>query len=371
MNAASKSIKLMPRLFGYLGPARQKRVLKWLLRRRNAAGGFDFPIDPAAAPKILVLLPSSPRAALHHTPAILSLLSYFTKAEFAFMCSTETAPYAATMFRGHRVLEYSENARRIFSDEFNALNAQVRGGGFSICVLLEREPDLAQLFISGMSGAAVRAAYYDAAEFPFANLHLRLSPGTASLAECGAAMARMLGAVRTVRQQWTVSKKAIEEIGHLIREAVPPSGFPLIGLEIRLFYDTFGQQWTETLIARLRENFQGTVYGFAEKAETGGLLAQRLQKIGMPFFCNLTVPRTAALIAHSAVMICGNSPLFQLVNLLGKQGIGLFEEHEMGIYFKQASHLKCVCYSNKPENAALDAVVHSITELTCNGTKKA
>jgi ADP-heptose:LPS heptosyltransferase len=370
MKTTAKSRNFVPHLFGFLSEKNQQRIVGWMVRRKYRNPEFGFPIAAGAVKKTLVILPEKPLIALHQTSTILSLISHFTHAEFVFLCAPEVAPYVSTMFGGRRIIECNESARLLFSNDHTQLAAALAQEEFDVCLILERSPDLALLYFAGASGAPVRGGFHDAAEYPFINLHVRPSAQQTYLSDYSLAMAQVLGAARKENHQWTVAKKSIEEITHLIHESIPSFSSPLAGLDIRFFFNTFGASWTEALIEALRRRFSFTFYGYADAAADGALLEWLRQK-NVPYLSDLTVPRAAALIFQSALMICGNSVLFQLVNLLGKPALGVFEEQDVGRFFKTAPHLRCVCYRGRAESATIDAMVDGVSKLDSLRFKKA
>jgi ADP-heptose:LPS heptosyltransferase len=286
---------------------------------------------------------------------VLALGEHFSQASVTFFCPGEVAEYFHSITADASFVEYDTAQRYLFSPAFARHGAALAHERFDLCFLLDTAPDLAVLDLVGRTGARVRAGYAEAADFPFLNHIVKVSGVSTFLAERYSAMARSLGAAAGQRPTLEVSKDVREGLVHLLRDLRIDPAAPLATVDACGIARDLGAQWTSGLIERLRAAVHVTLCCPAAHGASDETV-RWLAGCGVTVVPPLTVPRLAALVSRSQLVVTANSPLLQLTTLLGRPGVAVLPAHD-AVYVRSGSSVRTVCFDGAPGEATAAAVV--------------
>jgi ADP-heptose:LPS heptosyltransferase len=351
-NALSFLSSLLP------GPARLS-LLSWLVKRRHKAPGIDLPYAFSTPPKLLVILPEDPLAALHLVSGCAALAGHFRDARITVVCHRLVTPFFRMLTAVNDFIEYDCSQRYLFSREFSRIGKAVSDGHFDACVMGDRSPHMALLYLCGQSAAPVRIGYDGAGKYPFLNLTIRPSPKRTYSTDQGLLLATMLGAPLQKKIRWTVAKEAIAEVNLLLGEMKVEASSRLIGIDAGYFFRKFGAHWTQSLIDTLRDRLgtQRACYLFSYE-EPEEKAAEWLGRQTIPVFLNLPASRCAALVCKSEFIVAGATVLFELADVLHRPLVGILTELQFEAYCRESETTKAFRYADgkRPDQGIIDDV---------------
>jgi ADP-heptose:LPS heptosyltransferase len=338
-------------------PSAQRRgVVRQWCRRRCGDAPLRYPLDLEHVRSLLMVLPEDVLESLYQVDNVLSIKEHFSQASVTFLCNSDVAEYYHSIAADASFVEYNTAERYLFSKVLAYHEAALTRERFQLCFLLETAPDLALLDLIGRCGAPVRAGYEHAAEYPFLNHVVRLPAQTGFLAHRYGALARSLGAQPARRSKLAVGRDAAEGVSLLLRDLrLDPSSTLLCidscGLERR-----YGRPWVEQLVVSLRDQTDAVLcvpaqHGTDERAL--GWLSERGATVVPP----LTVPRLAALIARSALVVSGEGPVLRLAALLDRRAAGVLPAATMGIHVPDGGTVTGVAFEELPNADTIARVV--------------
>jgi ADP-heptose:LPS heptosyltransferase len=365
MKKSRRQKGLLGTMAGMIGRKRQTALLTAMSAKQLRTHIIRMPYDVQHIQKALFIFPESPLDALYQVENVTSLMGHFNGADVTFFCEHDVAAYFKKMPGVTSVFSYEKSERYLFSREFSTMCTMMAREEFDIVCLLERRPDPALLSLVAASRAGIRVGYSGAAEFPILNVRIG-SPGIKThLAERNIQMAAVLGARRTGRIRWSVSKNTLEEVRIMLQEAKllqqPFRG----GIDIGLFSREFGREWTSALIEALHQTSINW-YLYAENADAA-MWARDIETLTLPVFAGLSPSKLAALIRLSSVIISGKSVMFELASLLKRPAAGIFEESVC------ASHCRCdqtsagISYIGSPDVQTIEQTVAAVGAMVQNG----
>ena len=345
------------------GPVRMS-LLTWLVKRRHGTPGLVFPYGFSTPPKFLVILPEDPLAALHQVSGLVALAGHFRDAHITVVCQRLVTPFFRMLTAVDDFIEYDCRERYLFSKEFLRMGKAVAGMHFDACVMHDRSPHLALLYLCGQSASPVRIGLCGAGEYPFLNLTVRPSPDRSYSTDLGLLLAAMLGAKAQNKIRWTVAKEALSEVNLLLGEMKVAPSSRLIGIDAGYFLQAFGEKWTQSLVDKLR-NRQSTCYLFSH-AEPDEKASEWLKRQDMPVFTNLAASRSAALVYKSEFIVAGATVLFELADVLHRPVIGILTEAQFGAFCRESETTRALRYADgkRPDQEVIDAVGRHITAFT-------
>jgi ADP-heptose:LPS heptosyltransferase len=351
-------------LASMLPAATRQSLLSWLVHSRYSAPGLVFPFAFSAQPRLLVILPEDPLAALHQVSGIVALSAHFRGARITVVCQRLVTPFFRMLTAVQDFIEYDCDQRYLFSKEFSRIGKAVCGGQFEVCALLDQEPHPALLYLCGQSAAAVRIGFVAAGGkggYPFLNLQIRPSPERAYCTDRGLLLATTLGAPVQKKVRWTVAKESVAEVNLLLGEMNVDASSRLIGIDAGYFLRTFGMQWTQALVDKLR-SARGVSYLFSyEEADekSSGWLARQ----GLPVFSGLPASRCAALVHKSEFIVAGATVLFELADVLKKPVVGILTDSQCDAFCRESETTRALRYDNRPDDSVIDEVHRRISAL--------
>jgi len=336
-------------------PARTRlHLLRSSVEKTCHAPQLVFPFAADSFKRALVIAPCDPLWALHQLACVISITAHCKGAHVTVMCERRVTPFFRTIAGIAEFIEYDDEARYLFSTEFERIGHDVRDGHYDLCVMLEPSPDLPLLYIAGQSAAAVRVGFVGAGDYPFLNLHVSPSQSTTNISDRSALVASVLGMPARARTQWSVAKEATEEVGHLLRETGVDPGSRLIGIDGEYFFRQFGKSWTQSLIDMLQTKQRACYFysfGLPEPDSTAWMERQ-----GLPVFSSIGVPRSAALVDRSEFVVAGPGVLFELADLLKTPVAGVFTSEEFDMLCRESDTTKGLRIASGPDDATIASV---------------
>jgi hypothetical protein len=149
----------------------------------------------------------------------------------------------------------------------------------------------------------------------------------------------------------------------MLGELKIPAAARLIGIDVGLFFQAFGQDWTEMLWDKLRDDKAFTFYWYVAEEPDEAMSGFLASVAGMPVFSGFSAPRSIALIAKSAGIVSGKSIFFELANMMRKPVVGIFEENERAVYCQGSATTKSVTFSVAPDSGAIEKIVAFVKSL--------
>jgi len=343
--------------FSLLGNDRSRSFLQFILQKKQKSSPLSFPIDTATVKEILLILPEQHLAVLHQLRNVIALMTQFKHAGISLLCERTVSAYIK-MIPGLSIIEY--DADEHYSSAFSAIAQQFREKT-DICFLLDENPTLPILYLTGSTGAAVRVGYAGAGTYPFINLQIKPSADNVYISDRYSSMATLFGAKKG-DLKWRVAQKTIEEVDHLIKELKISPDAPMTGFDALFFIRTFGIAWTEAFLYKVRSIPMGTLYFIVEHEPHESELVW-LCKQNIPTFAELSASRYAALVSKSLLIISGNTPMYALAGLLQRPAVGLFKKDEIERYCPQSAQQKGFAYSSLPDEQLIDQMLQAMRTL--------
>jgi len=336
-------------------------LLKWSVARKYKAPRFEFPYACGPLPRILVILPEEPLAALHQVSCLTSVAAHFKAAHLVALCEKRVAPFFKTLGTVSKFMEYDAADRYLFSREFDGIGREISAGRFDMCLMLEPNPDLSLLYCAGKSAAQVRIGIKGAGDYPFLNLHVNPAPCRTYLTDRSMLLAAMLGVPSGPKARWSVTREAADEAGLMLREMKVPLAARLIGIDGAYFYRRHGRQWTQSLLDMLQK--KPFVCWLFSHGEPGGDAAAWAGERNLPLLADLPAARSAAVISKSEFVVAGPTVLFELADLLRTSAVGVFEEAELGTYCRESATSRGLGYVSRPDGSTIDAIERCVDAM--------
>jgi hypothetical protein len=344
-----------------IGASRSKALLANAVRKLTEdAPPFTFPLDPQTAKNVLIILPPQRLEVLHQLRNAREIATLFKSAKITLVAEESCADLAG-LIGGAAVVTYPEDEKQLFSTTITRLTHELRGSA-DVCCLLARGEDLPLLYLTGMTGAALRVGYAGAGGQPFLNLHVKPSGGRVYQCDWNCAMAGMLGAKGNRKTSWTVAPQTFGEIDHLFRELHMKPAARLAGIDALFFYRTFGPEWTEGCIKAILPVVNNALYLFAEETHDEREIAWLSQE-GQPLIQNLSVPQIAALAGRSALVVSGNTLLFGLATLLERPAVGVFDAASLAAFCPASPLVRGIACEQGADATTIGAIVSAAAEL--------
>ena len=354
-------------LSSFLPGSARVSLLSWAVERKNRAPQLVFPYKCGPSPRLLVILPEDPLAALHQLSCLVSLVAHFKAAHVVVLCERRVTPFFKTVGGIAEFMEYDAADRYLFSREFDRIGREISNGRYDVCLMLEPKPGLALLYSAGKSAASVRIGFTGAGDYPFLNLHVNPSPQRPYLTDRGQLVAAMLGVPLRPKARWSVTKESVEEAGLMFHEMMVPPASRLIGIDGVYFFNRHGRQWTQSLVEMLqKKSFMCYLFSYDEPGGDAALWAGQ-QKL--PLFTNLPATRSAAIIYKSEFVVAGPTVLFELADLLRKPAVGVFEEREIGMFCRESDTTKGLRYISRPNEATIDSIGRCVDAMAAKQVK--
>jgi ADP-heptose:LPS heptosyltransferase len=344
-------------------PRRQRyELVRRRCARRYESTLLTFPLEFERVRSVLLVLPESLLEALHQVENVMALIARFGSAHLTFLCRREVSDIYHAIAPRAAFVEYRADERYLYSPVLARYGESLEHEHFDVCILLERNPDLALLHIVGKTGAPARIGYVDAGGYPFLNHEVRPDASTRYLADSDTALARAIGAQVPGSTQLALPREAREDVTQLLRDLHVPESGRLAVVDALACQRAFGSTWTDGLLAALSA-LAGVTWCCPGAAAATEAANSGLRERGVLLTPPLSVTRTAALLERSVLAVSGNTPLFFLASLQQRPAVGLFEQAELPLYFRPARQRASVVYSHAPDSQSIASMAAAAQKL--------
>jgi ADP-heptose:LPS heptosyltransferase len=328
------------------------------VERKYRAPQMVFPYDIGPSRRLLVILPADPLTALHQLTCVVALSSCFRGAHIAVVCEKRVTPFFKGLAGIEEFVEYDREEQYLFSPAFDRIGKKVHAGMYDVCLMLDPAPNLALLYVAGQSAAALRIGLSGAGNYPFLNLHVAPADGRRYLTDRGLCAASVLGVPRRERPGWSVAKESDKEMRTMLQELNIDPGAGLIGIDVPSLAGKFGKKWTLSLVEVLRAKPR-VCYFFAWDRPDADM-SEWMARQGLPVFADLPVPRAAALLAVSEIVVAGAGVVFELADLLRTPAVGLFTTEEFDSLCRESVTTKGLRIGDRPDEATIASVAQMV-----------
>ncbi len=335
----SKSLRGM--LLKMMGPSGSQTFLSFLLRPAKNQS-FTFPVNNKSIKEVIIILPCEELEVIYQLHNVIALSILFKNSSINVFCEQSVSTFIK-MIPGLNVIEFDNKERLSISSSFRSKIKEIRGQT-DLCILLNRSPDPAFLYLAEASGAPVRAGYQGAGRYPFINIHVIPDKTNSYLREQNFMMAKLFGA-KPVEIRWSIAKKTVDELQQLFNEFKFTTVDKLIGIDALFLIRKFGLIWTSSLLEGIKGLKKGTVYLYVQSDPTKSELDWLSQQTH-PVINSLPASRTAALVSRSKVIITGNTILYALAGTVNSSAVGFFSTEEIKTYCPQSSTLKGITFQD-------------------------
>jgi len=351
---AKKTGRLKRSFTRFLGPERTRKLLCKSIIRGYRVPPLSLPINPGTVKSLLCIMPRTPVDTIHQIGTVLSLIALFKSAHTTLLCNSAVSSFVKNL-QNVDIIEYDDEDSILFSHRFrelaNEFNAQ-----FDVCVMLEKAPDLPLLYLAGQTAAPVRAGYEIEGGYPFLNYRIKPSGNHVYAGDWNSAISTLFGTKPVRKIRWSVSKDTLEEVKTILKELSVPLTPPLIGVDLIYFVHTYGRSWSEALVKSMKASLHANLFIYSEM-DPQPIDVPWYHQFGWPIVSDLSVPRIAALITMTNMMITGNTVLFAMTGLLEAPMIGLFEEKELNWNCPKMNHITGIAYHGEPDLNTIESIV--------------
>ena len=364
MNEKAKKIGLFKRAaLKLLGPSLSKMVLSWRLRKRIDKSPIALPSSTNRSSEFFIILPQDRTEMIFQLENLFSILGKYKDSKITFLCPTAHASFVIGL-KTAAVIKYLPSEFSIFSAQFNEVVKELSNRAFDICINLEKQYNIALLYLIGLSRAHIRIGWEDSGgTYPFLNLKIKTSKLSGNnLWERNAELSKLLGAYTDSKMRWGVPKAAADEVAALISERNLKKEPALICIDVASLENDYGKQWCGELKEALKAQKNGHFYVF------GGLEGESHEFTNEKFAVMppLSITRTAALIAYTDLVITGHGALLGLAQISNCKIIPVLNREQCAVYCKSNERISPALFNNKPDSETIWQIVKNIKTLTAS-----
>jgi ADP-heptose:LPS heptosyltransferase len=349
-------------LFRLLGPALSQWVVMQLLRKKIDWSPAALPADLSRSAEILVILPADRLDMIFQMENLYAVIGRYKDSNLTFVCPAAHVSFVNSL-KNARLMKYNPAEFQLYSAEFKRLVAELAVKSFDICVMLEQRHTLAHLYLAGLSRAHLRVGWDVAAgsSYPFLNIRLVAAKADASVWERNLAAARILEADVESRPRWGVQKSAAEEVAKVLSEKKLKKDPALVCIDLFSMEAVCGKEWCAELMKALK-----SAYGAGQFCVFGGMDEDNavIKDAQFPVLPPMSIPKTAALIAYTDLVIAGFGPMFGLTQISTKSKvIPVLSKGDADKYCKKNERVAPVVFADKPGAEDIKAVVRNVRDL--------
>ncbi len=362
MSDKTKNIGRFKRLLlRLIGPKLSQWVILQLLRKRIDGSPAVLPADLNRCTEILFILPADGIDMIFQMEALFSIVGRYKNSNLTFICPSAHTSFVNT-FKNARVMKFNPAEFALYGAEFNRLVAELTVKSFDICVMLERRYTLAHLYLAGLSRAHLRVGWDSGNSYPFLNIRLVASEREGvSVWERNLEAAKILEADIESRPRWGVQKSAAEEVAQLLSENKLKKDPALICIDLISLENNCGKEWCADMMKTLKGSYglgRFYVYGGTEEDN------QPPKEAPFPIMPPMSIPKTAALISYTDVVIAGFGRIFGLSQISSKSKmVPVLSKDQHVAYCKKNERIMPVVFSDKPGPEDIKALVRNIKEI--------
>jgi len=358
----TKNIGRFKRLFlRLMGPKLSQWLILQLLRKKIDGSPAALPADLSRCTEILFILPADRLDMIFQMESLFAVIGRYKSSNLTFICPNAHTPFVSTI-KNARIMKYNPVDFSIYGAEFNKLVAELSVKSFDICVMLERRYTLAHLYLAGLSRAHLRVGWDNGNGYPFLNIRLVASEREGvSLWERNLEAAKILDADVESRPRWGVQKSAAEEVAQLLSENKLKKDPALICVDLASLEEHCGKEWCLEMMRALKNT-----YGLGQFCVFGGMEEDNPPPKEAPFTVlpPMSIPKTAALISYTDVIIAGFGPMFGLTQISSKSKmVPILSKEQHAKYCKKNERIMPVAFTDKPGQDDIRTIVRNIKEI--------
>ncbi|MFW6244253.1 MAG: glycosyltransferase family 9 protein [Fibrobacterota bacterium] len=341
-------------------------IFSWVLRKKLKNKTIEIPSGLRKCSYVLIILPQNRLEMVFQLENLIALLSLYKHAEITLLCTPGVSSFVRGL-HGVRIQEYPPEEMCLYSLQWKTF-IQESEGVFDLCINLEKQENLALLYLIGHCRIPIRVGYEEAGDYPFLNIRLKnSSQENRNLSERNRVISKFLGAKGNKNIEWGVSKTTADETKQLLREMKLAETSFLTGVDLCSLEAYCGKGWCEHLIRSLKKNTNGQFYIFSGmKGETNAIPSSET----FPLLPQLSIPQTAALIKQTHLIITSKSALLGLAQLSSCHVAAVLKEKDFSIYCKNSPSVEPFTFTEKPSGETSDRIIQHLKNLNSQTEKK-
>jgi len=348
-------------LFRVMGPALSQWVIGQILRKKIDGSTTSLPADLSRSAEILFILPADRLDMIFQMENLFAIAGRYKDSNLTFVCPAAHAPFVSTL-KNSRLMKFNPAEFSLYSAEFNRLVAELSVKSFDICVSLERRGTLAHLYLIGLCRAHLRIGWDSGNCYPFLNIRLVASDREdVSEWERNLEAAKILEADVESRPRWGLQKSATEEVAQILSENKLKKDPALICIDLASLENSCGKEWCAEMLKALKN-----ASGLGRFCVFGGMEDDGKPSLEAPFpvLPPMSVPKTAALISYTDVVIAGFGPMFGLSQISSKSKmVPILSKNHAAQYCKKNERIMPIVFSEKPGQDDIKTVIRNVRQI--------
>ncbi|MDR2578533.1 MAG: hypothetical protein LBC70_06980 [Chitinispirillales bacterium] len=349
-------------VFRLLGPSMSRAVVRRILRKRIDKSHAAFPADLSRCSDILFILPADRVEMVFQLENLFAILGRYKESSITFVCPAAHTSFVSGL-KNARVLKFNPEEFLLYSAEFSRLVKELTVKTFDICVMLEKRYTLAHLYLVGVSRAHLRMGWENVengGSFPFLNIRLvSTQRENVTLWERNLEAAKILNAKTNAGVRWGVQKSTAEEVAKTLSEHKLKKEPALICVDLANLENNCGREWCAELLKSLKGSSAGQFYIFGGTEEDN----KGFNDPPFPVLPPMSVPRTAALIACTDLVITGAGALLGLAQISSGKIVPVITKEQAEFYCRQSNRISPALFSGKPDGGTVKDVLKNIKTL--------
>ena len=346
-------------LFRLMGSSMSKRVINRLLRKKIDRNPAALPSDLSRCSDILFILPVDRVEMIFQLENLFAILGRFKNSNLTFITPAAHSSFVSGM-KNVRVIKFNPAEFSLYSAEFNRLVGELASRAFDICVMLERDYSLAHLYLIGMSRAHLRVGWGDDNAYPFLNIRLVSVPRqNVTLWERNMEAAKILSAETNSNMRWGVQKSTAEEVAQLLSEHRLKKDPALVCVDLVSLKAACGDEWCAEFLKSLKNANAGNLYIFGGTEEENATI----KDAPFPVLAPLSIPKTAALMACTTLVITGPGALLGLAQISSCRLVPVLTKEQAALYCKQNSRIMPAIFSETPDAETVKLALRNVRAL--------
>jgi ADP-heptose:LPS heptosyltransferase len=354
-------------LFRLMGQSMSKMVIHRLLRKKIDRNPAALPSDLNRCSDILFILPVDRVEMIFQLENLFAILGRFKNSNLTFICPAAHSSFVSGM-KNVRVIKFNPDEFSLYSAEFNRLVRELTSRAFDICVMLERDYSLAHLYLIGMSRAHLRVGWGDDSAYPFLNIRLVSVPReNVTLWERNLEAAKILSAETGSNVRWGVQKSTADEVTQLLNEHRLKKEPALVCVDLASLKTACGGEWCADLLKALKSSNVGHFYIFGGTEEENAAM----KDAPFPVLAPMSIPKTAALLACTTVVITGPGALLGLAQISSCRIVPTLTKEQAALYCKQNNRIMPALFAEKPDAETVKQIQKNVRILVASATQSA
>lgn len=348
-------------LFRIMGPGLSQWVIQQLLRKKIDGSTTALPADLSRSAEILFILPADRLDMIFQMENLFTIAGRYKDSNLTFVCPTAHSSFVSTL-KNARLIKFNPAEFSLYSAEFNKLVKELSTKSFDICVMLERRYTLAHLYLVGLCRAHLRVGWDAGNSYPFMNIRLVVSDREdVSEWERNLEAAKILEADVESRPRWGLQKSAAEEVAQLLSENKLKKDPALICIDLASLENSCSKEWCAELMKALK-----SAYGLGRFCVFGGMEDENHppKEAPFPILPPMSIPKTAALISYTDVVIAGFGPMFGLSQISSKSKmVPVLSKSQLARYCKKNERIMPVVFSESPGQDDIKTIIRNIKQI--------